>query len=275
MIKKNQISVLLANKLQSLIKEISPLITDITIQTGIENIGQSNVQIPDSRPSEDVISNVTNTRNKIVLPLNASSKSIEALTKLLTPLNTFVNTISKSLETISIARKAANIGIAFIPSPPGVPGSAVFLINLLRDLEETLPPKLNLSKNKADSISITLDYINRILFNITNIVNTIDTYLIKYGVSKDDLTSMNDYLKNVEKTYNEVKISDTSNQIYKGFMLEIVEEPYSPTVNRRKAVAKNNNGIILLQTPLSFTTASQILIEELKLIIDSSDLKAY
>jgi hypothetical protein len=39
-------------------------------------------------------------------------------------------------------------------------------------------------------------------------------------------------------------------------------------------VARNKDGIILLQTPPSFTTKPQILIAELKLIIDNSDLKA-
>jgi hypothetical protein len=53
-----------------------------------------------------------------------------------------------------------------------------------------------------------------------------------------------------------------------------MEEPFSPTVNRRKAVAKNSNGIILLSTPSSFTTDTQVLFAELKLIIDKNNLKA-
>jgi hypothetical protein len=62
--------------------------------------------------------------------------------------------------------------------------------------------------------------------------------------------------------------------IYQGFNLEIIEEPFSSTVNRKKAVAKNSSGIILLETPPSFTSSPSILIEQLKLIIDSSNLKA-
>ena len=62
---------------------------------------------------------------------------------------------------------------------------------------------------------------------------------------------------------------------YKGFILDIVTVPFSPTVNRVRAVAKNPQDIIMLQTPLSFTTTPQVLISEIKLIIDSNpNLKA-
>jgi hypothetical protein len=46
-------------------------------------------------------------------------------------------------------------------------------------------------------------------------------------------------------------------------------------VNRYRAVGKNQSGIVLIQTELSFTLEPQILINELKLIIDRDNLKAY
>ena len=58
-------------------------------------------------------------------------------------------------------------------------------------------------------------------------------------------------------------------------MIEIETIPYTPTVNRYRAVGKNQSGIVLTQTDLSFTLDPQILINELKLIIDKDNLKAY
>ena len=52
------------------------------------------------------------------------------------------------------------------------------------------------------------------------------------------------------------------------------EEQFSPTVSRRRAVALNPQGIVLLQTPLSFTSTPEVLVQQLKLIIDNSNLKA-
>ena len=71
-----------------------------------------------------------------------------------------------------------------------------------------------------------------------------------------------------------MKIDPNKNEIYQDFLFEIVEEPFSPYVNKRRAVAKNKDGIILLQTPSSFTTDTQVLFTELKLIIDKNNLKA-
>jgi hypothetical protein len=61
---------------------------------------------------------------------------------------------------------------------------------------------------------------------------------------------------------------------YRGFNFEIEEIPFSPTVNRRRALAKNSDGITLLQSELSFTSTPTILIEELKFVIDRDNLRA-
>ena len=72
-----------------------------------------------------------------------------------------------------------------------------------------------------------------------------------------------------------MNVVDFPSSVYKGFTLDIVKESFSPTVDRVKAVAKNPQGIVLLQTPLSFTTTPQVLVSEIKLIIDSNpNLKA-
>jgi hypothetical protein len=87
----------------------------------------------------------------------------------------------------------------------------------------------------------------------------------------DYLCFLDSKLQQLEESLNNINVN---NNTYRGFVLEIVEEPYSPTVNRRKAIAKNTQGIILLSTPLTFSTENQVLIEEIKLLIDSNDLKA-
>jgi hypothetical protein len=75
-----------------------------------------------------------------------------------------------------------------------------------------------------------------------------------------------DFVQEQENSY-----TDTA---YKGFSFKIEEVPFSPTVNRRRALAQNSDGITLLQTELSFTSNPDILIQELKLVIDRDNLRA-
>jgi hypothetical protein len=79
-----------------------------------------------------------------------------------------------------------------------------------------------------------------------------------------------------------IEISEIQNQAeespnlstYNGFVLEIEVVPYSPTVNRRRALGKNQSGIVMIQTELSFTPIDQVMINELKFIIDRDNLRA-
>ena len=100
---------------------------------------------------------------------------------------------------------------------------------------------------------------------------------ISSSTSSTPLVPLSPTLLEIERINKEVEANNQNNineQTYNGFILDIIEEPYSPTVNRRKAVAKNRNGIILLSTPLTFSTDNQTLIDEIKLLIDTNNLKA-
>ena len=101
----------------------------------------------------------------------------------------------------------------------------------------------------------------------------IDDYLTGCSIDPNNLTPLNDNLQQLQESLNSAN-NINNNSTYKGFVLEIVKEAYSPTADRRKAVAKNTQGIILLSTPLTFSTDDQTLLNEIKLLIDSNNLKA-
>jgi hypothetical protein len=62
---------------------------------------------------------------------------------------------------------------------------------------------------------------------------------------------------------------------YKGFTFEIIEDDnLNLSISRRYAVAKNTQGIVLLKTDPSFTNDPNILIEELRFLIDRNGLIA-
>jgi hypothetical protein len=274
---QSKIPSLLIKNAQKLIQQSVPSISRIVSKTGIQNIGQPDMIMPGTCLPLEELQGILNLRNSLIIQLNTISKTIETLSKPIGVLSNVVNTTSTILQTTNTARIAANVALAAIP-PPGVPGVVPATINTLKDITEFLKPNLQITKNSITNISTALDYANTSIFKILGLIKSIDQYLTGCEVSASNLTQTSDYVNKIDQQYTEAQNQAQSNnngsQVYQGFTLEVVEEPFSPTVNRRKAVARNPQGIILLQTPLSFTSTPQVLIQQLKLIIDNSDLKA-
>jgi hypothetical protein len=299
---QDKIPVLLADKTQELIEFVVPAIVNLAFQIGMEKLDEvtGGIVLPELCIPAVELQKVLDIRNNIVSKLNSASQAIEVLKKPLNTLNTTVNISSQVLQTINIAIIAAEIAIPLLPtSAPGTPnpaGIALTTLTKIKDFKLPITDKINIAKNGINSITSALDYVNSILNQIISLLNAIDIYLVRCGGATVDsanantnananatltstdgtknLTPLSPYLLNVEQDANKVEIDPNKNEIYQGFLFEIVEEPFSPTVNKRRAVAKNKDGIILLQTPSSFTTATQVLFTELKLMIDKNNLKA-
>ena len=69
--------------------------------------------------------------------------------------------------------------------------------------------------------------------------------------------------------------STDSGSLYKGFRLKIEERPYTDTVTQSRAVGVNESGIVLIASEFSFASNPNVLINEIKFIIDRDNLKAY
>ena len=267
----NTIPVLIIKNVEKLIQQIIPSISDIIQKTGIKTT------LPPEFPSclpQDEIQNILNIRNNLVNKLNSAAKIIESLSKITDTLTPILNTTKTSLNIAQTAVKVAEAALIAIPPTTPIPFPVLnTYIKADKLINITLPPIITQTSNKITSIATSTDYANSTIFKLLNLIKNIDQYLTNCGASSLLLTSINDYINNIDQQYTEAQ--NTLDNVYQGFILEIIEEPFSPTVNRRKAVAKNNQGIILLSTPLSFTTDNQTLINQIKLIIDSNDLKAY
>jgi hypothetical protein len=218
-------------------------------------------------------------RNNLVNQLNNISKQLDRLTKTLVGLTTF---LSLSLAAISILKTTSKIlsaGVKLIPSPPGTPGVIVSAIN---DINTFIDDKLftNIGEAKLAKTSgiiagasLSISLINISILTIINILKSIDAKLLEC----DKFATLDPIAPELISIANlQEQASQTQNNItYKGFILEIEIIPYTSTVNRRRAVGKNQDDITLISTELSFTTFDEVLINELKLIIDRDNLKAY
>ena len=304
----NTISMLLINKGQDLIKKLIPKIIDIIVmkskidpdlitkvlsmdkesikQGGIDKILNQEEKIGTCIPTE-LLKEITTIRNSMMGILNAASISVNTLSKTLDPLKISVNTATNTVTTTTLLLKTLKISIPLIPTPPpGIPHpgvAALVVIPPALKLIDALTTSINDIQNQINSTQGAIDSINPIFTKITNLFKIIDKYILGCNVDlKKDLIPLSPSLQALDNAQKQqvldaqnVNAVDFPSSVYKGFTLDIVKESFLPTVDRVKAVAKNPQGIVLLQTPLSFTTTPQVLVSEIKLIIDSNpNLKA-
>lgn len=268
----DKLAIILNKKGSEIKKFIIPIIVTLATQMGIKYIGTAKAKIPDTCLSKSELDKIVKTRNQLVNKLNDIVKIIDTFSKILVGIGVITGITSALIKTINASRIAISVATKAIPTIP-VPGSVLTSLNDLKDAQDIAVTRLAQISGVTAAVGLSLIAINSTLLKVIGMLNSIDSYL-KQCAPDATLIPLSNTLLELVKVNNEIKQTDNQ-QTYNGFILEIVEEPYSSTVKRRKAVAKNKQGIILLSTPLTFSTDTQTLINEIKLVIDSSDLKAY
>ena len=240
----------------------------------------------DSCPDQATLSKIIQQRNLIVSQLNKIGRTLNVIVISLTGVSTFLNILQGVLDGIELAKIAAKIAaVAFPPLAAGLPT----LLNTLSTAKQTvlIDEKGNSRLQKLNSIiggaALVASIIGGFVLTAIALLNSIDAFIQKCSPSipNQNTPNTNNELLPISKEIQDIasaqlQADTTQNQTtYQGFIIEIEVVPYTPTVNRRRALGKNASGVVLIQTELSFTTDDQTLINELKLIIDRDNLKAY
>ena len=231
-----------------------------------------------SCPDAATLAKIRQQRDLIVSQLNKIGKTLNVITISLTGVATFLSILEGVLNAIDLAKIAAKIAaVAFPPLAATLP----VLLNTLSAAKSTalVDEKGNSRLQKLNSIiggaALVASIVGAFILTAIALLKSIDFFLEK--CDSNNMNSLTPISKEVQDIADaQAQSTLTQNEItYQGFIIEIETVPYTPTVDRRRALGKNQSGIILIQTELSFTTDDQTLINELKLIIDRDNLKAY
>jgi hypothetical protein len=229
---------------------------------------------PGSCPDVVVLQSIIEKRNNIVGKLNTVAQTLNTITATYTGVSSFLEVLIFAVSNLKNTQTILNQAAKLIPA---IPGAAVSAINDLGDASDRITfdnlgnSKLQQQKDRIDSLIIPIALFSKVLQNIITLLNSLDSLI----TTCDTTTTLDPISETIIQTVNNEIQADVNDGSYKGFTFQIEEVPFSPTVTRRKAIAFNQSGIPLLETPLSFTTNKQTLIDELKLIIDRDNLKAY
>jgi hypothetical protein len=249
-----------------------PLILTYAQQLNIDPNGEN---LPDVCPSTDIINNILPPLNNIITTLNTTSETFNKIQKYLTLLNAGVVTSLNIAKTINTTLPILQAAIQAIPIPPGALVGTYSVLTYIKEnilLGEDGTPRLPPIAAGVGSAGIGITIFISVLDSITAVIKKIIS-LIQICLPQASINTLSDTINNITNSTNQT--NNPTQTLYQGFIINIEEKDYSPTVKQRRAVGQNYQGITLITTPYSFTTNPQTLINELKFIIDRDKLKAY
>jgi hypothetical protein len=261
------------SKIEDLRDKATTTILSLASQLGIEGIDTANPTTPALCPSPETLNRALQIRNSLGTDIENTSKYINIVDTSLQLLTPVINGAVTTVNALNILKTATSLATKVAPI---VPGAITALLSDLDDIRTLITfksdgtPKLPELKR---ALTIGSQYIStaaKILQTVITTLQIIDLVLEKCGAKPNQLG------EDSTKLLDTIKLAEQSliDEIYKGFTFAIVEKQFSPTLKQKIGQAKNSQGIVLLQTEPSFTTNPQVLVEELKLIIDRDNLKA-
>ena len=229
-------------------------------------------------PTPEEVTNIIRVRNNILDQANTISNILKGFKVTLGLAKFGIDTLIKLIIALKIAKAGISLGSKFTPAIPGA------IVSSLSDLDDLITnktfdkfgnSKIAPTKFAIDGFSVPVAlmsfYVNDFIKKLELLDDKIQTCSPLNTISLPKPSPELVEIAQVEQQAEESPNLST----YQGFILEIEKVPYSPTVDRIRALGKNQDGIVLIQTELSFTQVEQIMINELKFVIDRDNLKAY
>ena len=216
---------------------------------------------PETCPDKDKLKRIIEKRNKIVTELN----NIYSLVKKIDSTLTLVN-------GIIIALKAGLAVATALPTPPFAPSGAIATgIDKIQDALVKAGVGVSIL---TVSVAVIGNLLGTVLDLLSKLDSLVETCAPESGLSfeeiNDELNQLsNSTIQDLENSNSDVPVT------YKGFTFEIkFDELNQTSYPKRFAQALNIQKIPVLKGQPSFASDPQILIDELKFIIDTQNLRA-
>lgn len=252
------------SKFTNVIKlRLLPLAIEIFVLFGvvkIQDVGKKTC------PSPEALAQAIKKRNSIVKQLNQIYKILivnSALAAVVLYISFQLRGLISTINNIPIPLS--------VPPGVGVPASFILKLESLKDkLKEFSDDNKKLSKQVLISLLFLVVAIVIILIYLKSIDG-----MIKECSVEANLTPLSPELEDIRKQNEEDTTPSPTTTNVNGFTFDVVEDKREVgSLKRRYAIAKNNQGVIMLKGEPSFSASDQILIDELIFYIQSNNLKA-
>lgn len=194
-----------------------------------------------------VVNTVSRRFNQLTRVVNISSAAVNALNSIVTSSEAAVTGLDVTLPAVAA-------------TPSGASGPIARLISKLERFIDKKKEEIEILDTRLCNAANTLKYVNAQLAILQAFVQLIDTMLQACAVDTSGLQ-----VEFTPTSYNR----NSDPLTYRGYTLEIRTVPGQTRAPQRFAVAIDRQGVVVLQGPRSFSSSTDILIQEIKFRIDN------
>jgi len=241
-----------------------------------EALGKSLDSLNISCPSNlDTLNKIIKQKNSLTKQLNnifENLKDIKVAVEVADQVITVASIVASTLSTLILAFPT----IPFAPDPlkpitSKIPQATGKLKSVIEIIADTLAKMKIISSSILLILTILIQIIQEILNYLSLLDQLIEKCAIDGALPQENISS--DLLAATEEQSQQLSpvVTDVN-----GFAMAVVdvEGATNQGLKRRKAIARNKAGIIMLEGEPSFSSNDQILIDELVYYIQTNDLKA-
>jgi hypothetical protein len=215
-------------------------------------------------PPKSEIDRLIATKNKLVKKISNTLIVINKTTETLAKSQQIINIAQITLPPIEVLLKTTPTSVAGVPILFGVISGLQKLITFLNQ---------NIDK---------FSYINSTTLAILNLLKGVLTQVLSLLKLLDILTQY--CYPNTDQEQVAIELTALTNQQstqlspvvtnVNGFEMSVITETTDNSLKRRRAIARNKQGVVMLKGEISFSSIDQILIDELVFYIQTNNLKA-
>jgi hypothetical protein len=238
--------------LQSLAKKVAGIQERLLTQ-----INKLKTKFPkDACPTKEQLILIIEKRNALASGVNQLQNQIKTLDRAGNLITKITTPIPPALSILKL-----------IPLPTALPGVTAGNIIILSDIFNILKETLNKFKSIAGGFDFLENFVITILNRINDELKKLDTLIEKCAKELDiEYEVINDELNQ--------NITEEGFETYKGFTFEIKYDGLNQTpYPKRFAQALDKKKVVRLKSESSFASDPNVLVEELKFIIDIQNLK--
>lgn len=225
-------------------------------------------------PNQKELERIIRLRNNLLQQLSSIESRISGFRSVASSLNATTQGLKIGIELI----KSIPTPTAIIPPQTGGLGVPMSVLNRYSDRLSKLNTLLDKFTNEAKAVTSVVDTALPTIQMVKSKLQLLDVAIQACAESQGMLDSTTGGVQGMVGILDVAQPQGntgsegipSSDYLYKGYTLAIIQDPNSPKIApRRFAIAKNSRGTVILQGPSSFSSSTQVLLDEVKFRIDN------